>query len=499
MHVGLRRDCGSTLTQVGEVRAVSSTKLQDFIFDGAIANFPSPDVEKDNVNYLAGVREIGVRSEYTDGRDMPRLLLRSIEFEGPFYESWPPATHKRIFIESDNRNDPARYAREVVRTFASRAFRRPITKAEEDSFVAIWQTSYEETKNFEESVKDALLVVLTSPQFLFLIENSRTPDAEALDSYELASKLSYFLWNAAPDDRLLGLARDGKLRNSLDSEIQRLIQDRRFSQFTDEFAVVEIDRKLYPKLTRDTRTHLRQEPVRFLQYLMQQNLPLRNLIQSDFVVGNEVTASYYDLGDRTENGFEFVAIKHGRKNLGGVLTQAGILAGLSNGRESNPVKRGAWLARKIIAEPPDDPPPNVPALPEEEGSNLTLRQKLERHRNQEGCAKCHGGIDPWGMPFEQFDAGGVFSKDKHVDASSTLPDETEVADLNGLRDYLVNDRIDQVAFSFLKHLATYAIGRDLTYNELEFLREEGSRLRKNDYRMHDLVRFVVTSPLFLEK
>ncbi len=242
-----------------------------------------------------------------------------------------------------------------------------------------------------------------------------------------------------------------------------------------------------------------QEPVEFLQYLIRHNLPLRNLVQSDFIVANEVVANYYGLGDRTENGFEFVALKHDNENLGGLLAQAGILAGLSDGREANPVKRGAWLARKIIAEPPDDPPPNVPALPEDDGAKLTLREKIERHRNQEGCAKCHSGIDPWGLPLEQFDAGGLFKQGQAVDARSTLPDGTDVADANGLKAYLADERLDQVAFSFLKHVAGYATGRSLSYNELEFLKEEGVKLRPAGYRMQDLIRFVVQSELFLEK
>jgi hypothetical protein len=509
VHVGLRRDCGSTLAAVGSPQTVSSSKISDFIFEGAISNFPNPDVEKDNVNYLAGIREIGVRSEYTDGRDMPRLLIRSVEFEGPFYESWPPATHRNIFIESDNKHDPAAYARDVIRSFATRAFRRPTTEAEEASIVAIWKNSMADGRGFQQSMKDALLVVLVSPQFLFVIENSATPEPEALDSYELASKLSYFLWNTAPDERLLQLAAANTLHQSLDSEIERMIRDPRFRQFTgeftsqwlslDKFDVVEIDRKRYPKLTRDTKTQLRDEPIQTLQYLIQRNLPLRNLIQSDFIFANEVVASYYDLADRTDSGFEFVPIIHDSKHLGGVLTQASILAGLSNGRESNPVKRGAWLARKIIATPPDDPPPNVPALPENEDASLTLRQQLERHRNQDGCVKCHAGIDPWGIPLEQFDAGGLFKKDLDVDARSTLPDETEIADANELKTHLATDRIDQVAFSFLKHLAIYATGRSLTYNEIEFLKEKGLELKPNGYKMQDMVRFVINSPLFLEK
>lgn len=508
VHLGLRRDCGSTLTQVGDAQTVSSTDFSTYHFEGAINNFPSPDVQEDNDNYLAGVREIGVRSEYTDGRDMPRLLIQSVEFEGPFYESWPPATHRSIFIDSDRKDDPAAYAREVIENFATRAFRRPVSEQELASLMDVFDDSFAESGSFQQSVKDALLVTLTSPQFLFLIENSNSPDGELLSSFELASKLSYFLWNSPPDQRLLQLAAQEALHSSVDDEVDRMTGDARFEQFLSEFVsqwlslekldVVEIDRERYPALTRDTKKQLRNEPVEFVRFLIRQNLPLRNLIQSDFVIANEVVAHYYGLADRTEQGFRFVPISHRQPHLGGVLTQAAILSGLSDGRESNPVKRGAWLARKIIAEPPDDPPPNVPALPEED-SSLTLRQKLERHRDQPGCAKCHEGIDPWGIPFEHFDAGGLFRNDPKVDAGSTLPDGTEIADLNELKEYLADDRIDQVAFSFLKHLATYAIGRSLTYSEIEFLKEEGIGLRNVDYRMQDMIRFVVRSQLFLEK
>ncbi len=507
VHVGLRRDCGSTLTQVGGPQNVPNTTLARFEFEGAIRNYPSPDVEKNNVNYLAGIREIGVRSEYTDGRDMPRLLIRSVEFEGPLYDEWPPASHRNIFKNSGRENDPRSHAREVIRDFATRAYRRPITDQETNALMAVFDDSFQAGANFQNSVKDALLVVLTSPQFLFLIENSQTPDPEPLDDYELASKLSYFLWNGPPDRQMLKLAANGSLRDHLDAEITRMIDDPRFSRFVAEFAsqwlaidkfhVLEPDRNRFPKLNRDTRRQLEQEPVQFVQYLIQQNLPARDLIASDFVVANEVVASYYDLGDRTESGFDFVPIPHERRELGGVLSQAAVMAGLSDGRESNPVKRGAWLARRIIAEPPDDPPPNVPAL-KEETQRLSLRKRLELHRNQHGCVECHSKIDPWGVPFEVFDAGGR-RKQEPVDARSTLPDDTDVAGFDELRQYLAEDRLDQVAFSVLKHLATYAIGRDLNQNELETLKRDRARLKPTGYRMQEMIRYVVHSPLFLEK
>ena len=508
VHLGLRRDCGSTFAPVGPAQSAASIKPARYIFEGAIRNFPSPDVEKDNVNYLAGVREIAVRSEYTDGRDMPRLVIKSVEFEGPFYETWPPQSHKNIFVDFDRKDDLPAYAREIIRNFATRAYRRPITRDEESSLLTVYKKSIENSGNFQQSVKDTLQVILTSPQFLFLIENSHTPAPEQIDSYELASKLSYFLWNGPPDRTTLKLAASGTLQKQLDSEVNRMIDNPRFSQFIDQFAsqwlsldkfsVLEPDRKRYPKLTRDTRTQLRQEPVQFLQYLIKNNLPVKNLISSDFMMANEVVASYYDMAEKSETGFQFVPILHGRRELGGVLTQAALMAGLSDGRESNPVKRGAWLARKIIAEPPDPPPPNVPVLKEDTSEKMTLRQRIEQHRNQPGCQQCHAKIDPWGVALEEFDAGGRL-KAQHVDARSTLPDKTEVSGVNDLKRYLAEDRIDQVAFSFMKHLATYGTGRSLTYGELHFLKQDGLKLKANGYRMKDMFRYVASSKLFLEK
>ena len=507
VHLGLRRDCGSTLARVGSPQTVAHDKLARFVFEGSIRNFPSPDVEADNVNYLAGIREIGVRSEYTDGRDMPRLLIRSVEFEGPFYETWPPPSHRSIFIEFDRPDDLPDYAREIIRAFATRAYRRPITAPEESALLAVFQSSFRAGTSFRESVKHVLQVVLTAPQFLFLVENSSTPEPEPLDDHELASKLSYFLWNAPPDQSTLRLAAEGTLRQHMETEVARMIAAPQSSQFVREFAsqwlnldkfdVLEPDRERFPKLTWHTRAQLRQEPVQFVEYLLRNNLPVRNLIESEFVLANDVVARYYDLAGQTESGFRFVPIRHGRRELGGVLSQAAILAGLSDGRDSNPVKRGAWLARRIIADPPDDPPPNVPELPPDT-QGLSLRERLARHREQPGCVQCHEKIDPWGVPLEEFNAGGRL-QDAPVDARSKLPDDTQVSGFEDLKRYLGQQRIDQVAFSVLKHLATYAHGRSLTYAQLDDLQRDGLALKASGYRLQDMIRHIVQSNLFLEK
>jgi hypothetical protein len=506
VHLGLRRDCGSTLGPVGPCQSVGTTHLSEYCFEGAISNFPSPDVEKDNVNYLAGIREIGIRSEYTDGRDMPRLLIESVEFEGPIYDQWPPHSHRKIFPETSEAQEPEASAREILESFATRAFRRPVSSSELERLLQLWKEDYQATKDFQKSTLDALLVVLTSPQFLFLIETSQGPELEPLSDWESASKLSYFLWNGPPDAELLRVAGQGRLHEELDQQLDRMLSDERFSHFAqsfaaqwmslDKFDVVETDAKRYAKLTRGTKAELRKEPSQFVAYLIQNNLPIANLIRSDFVLANEVVAKYYGLADTCESGFEFVALPRRDRLLGGVLTQAAVLAGLSDGREANPVKRGAWFARRIIAEPPEDPPPNVPKL--EDLTHLSLRERLQRHRDVPGCIKCHTGIDPWGLPFEQFDAGGL-AKTVPTECGSELPDGTQVGDFEALRSYLVDARMDSVAFSFAKHLAVYAIGRSLTYNEARWLKESSAELRSSEYRAQDLLRWLVHSDLFLKK
>ncbi|NQZ60083.1 MAG: DUF1588 domain-containing protein, partial [Lentisphaeraceae bacterium] len=164
--------------------------------------------------------------------------------------------------------------------------------------------------------------------------------------------------------------------------------------------------------------------------------------------------------------------------------------------ESNPVKRGNWFARKIISEPPGEPAANVPDLKEIRG-NFTLRQKLEMHRSKKACKNCHKKIDPWGIPFEVFDAAG-FKKDK-AEAQSELPDGTQVNGLDELKDYLLKDRMEQVAFSFIQHLSTYAIGRELSFKEIDYLKIKIPTLKKRGYRMQDIIKFIINSQIFLKK
>lgn len=507
VYVGLRRDCGSTLSPVGKPQSVSNNELQEFVFEGAINNYPRPEVEVDNVNYLAGIREIGVRCEYTDGRDIPRLRIRKIEFEGPYFAQWPP----RSYVELMQRTpgvvpvSERERAERVIRDFATRAFRRPAMEQEVASLMKLWDGG-DSKVSFDERIRPLLLVVLTSPQFLFLTERSESSEGEPLDDWELASKLSYFLWDGPPDSRLQALAAEGGLRERLPNVLQEMVLDRRYrfgaeafvSQWLslDKFDVVNTDGKKFPKLTRLVKAELRKEPIEFWLGKVRANDSVMSLYRSGEIVVNDVLASYYGIGERSENGLEFATLKHHHVALGGILSFAAIQAGLSDGREPNPVKRGAWLARKIIAEPPGDPPPNVPAL--EDLTQLTLRERLEKHRNVEGCAKCHQGIDPWGLPFEEFDAGGLHRKEK-VDSSTQLANGARINGFEEFREYLLKEKRDQLAFSLAKHLAIYANGRALSYKDESELRQKLDALKGSDYRLQDILECVISGDAFLMK
>lgn len=511
VHLGLRRDCGSTLAPVGPPQRVESRQLQDFVFEGAIANFPDPHVEADNPNYLAGLREIAVRSEYTSDRDMPRLLVRSIEFEGPWHEQWPPPSHRIVCdVPGGDAADPEQRARAILGRFATRAFRRPVTDDELEGLLGIWRRSRSASGDERQALRDGLVATLVAPQFLFLIEDSGSPAPEPLSGFELASKLSYFLWNGPPDERLLALAANGTLHAELPGETDRLLADPRFDLFADRFAaewlrldhfdVVETDQERFPHLSRHVRPHLRQQPARLLAHLLRSNAAATEVITSETLVANEVVADYLGIGKRVESGWVFVPVEHGRDDLGGVVTLPAVLAGLSNGREANPVKRGAWLARSIIAQPPADPPPNVPVL--DDLTQLSLRERLERHRSAKGCRGCHEGIDPWGLPFEAYAADGLADRseaDVEVDAHSQLPDGTQVADFAGFREYLLQEQADRVAYSFAWHLATYACGRLPDHHEERWLSGMASDVQTRGGGLRDILQQVVTSDMFLMK
>jgi hypothetical protein len=509
VHVGLRRDCGSTLNPVGPAQRVESTDWQDLVFEGAIENFPSPDVEKNNVNYLAGIRELGIRSEYYDGRPVPRLCIAKISFEGPYLTQWPPLPHLKLAGNLSVEAIDQPEARKQLQQLAAKMFRRPAMGDEVDHLLSVYQEAKLRGATDGEAFRDAATVVLASPSSFFLHEASRSDASEPLSDWELASKLSYFLWNGPPDDLLLMLADKGQLTEQLDQQIDRLLADPRRDRFLQTFVrqwlqlekldLLSIDRKTYPEWTKDLKANLRQEPIAWMGHLLDQNLPASHLVDSSWMMANEVTAAFYKLPQRPSGGPRFEPIRADRSELGGLLGQAGLMAALGDGRQSNPIKRGAWLARKLVDMPPEDPPPNVPKLPEGDISKETFLEKLDRHRNQPGCAACHQKIDPWGIPLQNYNASGVFVELPSSETTSQLADGTKITNALELKKHLAGELSDQVAWSVARHLACYAIGRDLTYGESNQLKMQLEKLAAERYPMRGLLRTVIHSDAFMTK
>ena len=506
-HLGVRTDVGARLSQFDSPKKVDTTEFKKYSFYAPISSFSLPYTENNNVNYLAGLHEIAIRSEPTDTRQIPRVVIKAIEIEGPYINEWPSKEYSTIFIESQNQ-DESNYAKHIIKKFAERAYRRPLTINEESLLFDVWKSEYKTSKNFKSSLKSSFLVVLTSPQFLFITEQSKTPKPELLSTYELAAKLSFFLWNSGPDEKLKSYKDMNNFIASLSNEVDRMINNKQFDRFINEFVyqwldlekfdLVNINHSKYPKLTLETKRELRKEPSNFIKYLIRSNLKLSNIINSDFIIVNDVVSGYYGLGNLTESGYDFKPIKHNTSHLGGILTQSAILSGLSDGNHSNPIKRGAWFAKKIIADPPKPPPPNVPELSESTKS-LTIKEQLELHRNQKGCSECHKKIDPWGIPFEEYNAGGLL-KNKKIDSSSSLKDGNTVQDFSDFKKHLLDNYLDDIAFSYLKNLTTYAIGRTLEFNEIAYLKSEGiKKLAPQGYPLKDCIKFIINSPIFLEK
>lgn len=506
MQMGLRRDDGSTLSSVGDSQEVKGNGFSEYIFEDALENYAMPNVGKDNLNYLVGLREIGITNQLVNNLETPRLVIESIEFEGPLYEQWPTKTYKNILGDLTEQSLNKASAKSVIESFMWKAFRRPATASEVNLALSVYDNAIEQDKTKIDSVKDTLLFVLTSPQFLFIAENSASPELEALDQYELASKLSYFFWNSPPDHQLLDLAVQGQLHAQMEQQVTRMIKDEKFSFFVNDFTsqwlqlnrfdVVKFDKSNARKMNSFMRKQLKQEPIEFVNYLIANNLPIAQLINSDYTLANDAVAEFYGYKNKKESGLKFIPVKHENRVRAGILSQASILAGLSNGHESNPVKRGVWLAGKIIDEPAPPPQPNVPAVNEED-KTLTLAQKLAQHRDVDGCRGCHKKIDPWGLALEQFDAIGSVKPNSEM--LTKLPDGTKVNNFIEFKQYLVDDKMEQIAVGFAKHIASYAVGRSLKVSELVFIEDNLDVLADDEYKMQDIVRFIVTSKIFMTK
>ncbi len=455
----------------------------------------------------------------------PLIEIQSMEFVGPFLEDWPPKHHTNMLPASKARGvNELTYAGTVLRRFMSFAFRRPVPVEELQPYREFFRQVRKTTDSFEEAIRETLAMVLISPDFLYLVEPAGDQKRKVSD-WELASRLSYFLWSSMPDQRLFQLARDGKLSQPgvLRSEVDRMLKHERSWQFVEQFAEqwldvgaverVAVNPEFYPDFDNELKRSMRGETIHFFSEILRKNLSALNFFDSRFTMLDEPLARHYGMSG--PKGSAFVPVKLDPKNhRGGVLAHGSVLLGNSTGEDSHPVKRAVWIRERLLDDPPADPPPNVPNLDstDPDFAKLPVREQLALHREDASCNDCHKGIDPWGIALENFGGDGLWrdeirrkkSKGKGMEGESVvvntkLPDGTEIAGLQELKMYLVEHRSDQFAKAFTTKLLTYALGRSLELTDERTVEELTAKFIEGGHRIAPLIQLVVASALFQSK
>lgn len=439
-----------------------------------------------------------------------------IEVSAPVYEQWPPESHRRIFFSSENREDENAYAREVLESFMTRAWRRPVSVAEVSQKLDLFTKIRPQCADFQEAMVEVLAAVLSSPQFLYLVQETAAEEEESrLTQYELATRLSMFLWCSTPDDKLMELAGEQQLNNPdiLVAQIDRMIADPRSQRFSEQFIrqwlglqlldFLNVDRKLYPRFNQSLKDAMQREPVAFFEEMLKNNSSVMDFLHADYTMANERLAKHYGLENVVGNHFRRVSLPFPDQR-GGLLTQAGLLAMNSDGKDSHPLKRGIWMLERLLNDPPPPPPPAVPVidLADPEIARLTLKERIENHRDQAACRSCHRKIDPWGIAFENFDAIGSWRSDiqgKPVDATSELFNGQKLDGIAGLKRYLLEHRQDQFARAIVYKMTTFALGRPLTFGDRVEIDQLTADLRHQDDGLVTLIKLIAGSDLFQMK
>ncbi|MEI6233660.1 MAG: DUF1592 domain-containing protein [Planctomycetota bacterium] len=489
---------------------------------------------------------------------LPRVVIDSLEFEAPVADVWPPEHHTRILFDSPLRTtDTKAYVKEVLKRFMTRAYRRPVAADELERFEKIHATIASEFPTLEEAMRETLAMVLVSSPFLY---HTATVDGVATRQYELASKLSYFLWATMPDQELFDLAAKGKLDDAkvIDQQVRRMLDDARSHDFVNNFTsqwlsiakmkAVKINTKLFPRFLylvprgeragteepyRPTiRDFMHDESVAFVSELIRRNASVLTIVDSDFACLNQPLAEHYGVEGVQGQELRPVALKPEHR-LGGLLTQGSVLIGNGTGSAPHPIYRAVWLREAILGEDVKPPPAEVPALADSAGDAaekaVTIKDLLRKHRKQESCNECHARLDPWGIPFEQYNAIGKYQpmvpkngvtvrgfnattdKDMNgymtylksintvkIEADARVPHGPEINGMEELKAYLLKSRKDDIVENVVRRLLSYGIGRKLSYRDRFAVGELVERAKKNDNKLQDIIVTICQSETFVK-
>ena len=444
------------------------------------------------------------------------VLLDWIEWEGPIESEAERATRQGILPPEDA--SPAVVAAHL-RKFAQRAWRRPVAMDELQPYLKAYAAERTAGEKMKSAYHVALLGVLTSRHFTYLVEGETKPRTRLTD-WEFAARLSYFLWSSMPDAKLVEAAKVGQLKGAaLKAQVNRMLADAKISRFIDDFprqwlqlhklGMFPPDKKLFPDYEVWLEASMREEVVHYFREVFEKNLPVDAFLQSNWTMANARLSAFYGLPEPKLAGFQRVALP-ASANRGGLLTMGAILGLTSDGTRHRPVHRGVWISEAIFGKSPPPPPANVdpiePNPPDQ--PKATIRQKLEAHAKDANCAACHRNIDPLGLAFDQFDAIGQWRTHEHVgkgtganppvNAAGTLPDGRPFRDAAQFKQLLLTDR-DRFLKAFVEHLCTYGLRRVLTVDDREAVQSIVEEAKRGQYRLKDIVRAVAVSDLFQKR
>lgn len=420
-------------------------------------------------------------------------------------------------------------ARSAFKNFAKVAFRgRPASEGYIDRLVKVYESHLASGKTSMDALKDTLSIIMASPMFLYLAEPSVDGEPRQLTDQELAARLSYFLWSAPPDKILLELAKQGELQKPevLAEQTTRLMDDPRSREFVDgflyqwlgmeRFEFFEVNRPMYPRFDDSTRLAAKNEVYETFAYMLQNNVPLNDLLKSDYIIANRLIADFYGIPGVSGDTFKKVKLPEGSPR-GGLLGMSAIHFMGGNGEHTSPVERGVWVLKKLLNNPPPPAPANVPQIERLAGKVLTTKERLMAHREDPQCASCHRKIDPIGFGMENFDAVGQWRTEdtyqvkdengKPVNGKSkTWTIETKAAFHGGpdFKDFfqlreVIASHSDDFAKGFSSALLEYALGRPAGFADEETLEKIVATAKAKDLRTREFIHALVTNRVFSKK
>ena len=445
--------------------------------------------------------------------------VSSVTIAGPYDGTRPVSTPSRdkVFIcKPSAATEELPCARKILTTLAREAYRRPITDSDTESLMNMYQAG-RNAGDFESGIERGLQFILAHPEFVFRTEGGpadvKPGQAYRISDVELASRLAYFFWSSGPDDELIRLAAQGKLRNSevLEQQIRRMLADPRTHELVKNFAGQWLQLRVmqsstpegidYPDFDDNLRQAFRTEAEMFFESIVREDRSIVDLLDGNYTFVNERLAAHYGIPNIYGSQFRRVKLDGDLDVRRGLLGKGGIELVTSVSDRTSPVQRGKWVMTNILGIVPPDPPPNIPPLKDAASGNSapqTMRQLMEAHRANPACAGCHKMMDPIGFALENFDGIGKWrTKDagQNVDASSQLTDGTKIVGVVDLRNALLRYS-PQFARVVSEKLLTYALGRGVEYQDMPVVRAIVRDAARNNYRFSTLIEGIVNSEPF---